>query len=136
MIRQGFVWSLAAGVLFCAASGSAARADMLVDSTGCLHVNKTGPAENCTTKKSLSVDLTNTCSVPIRAQLCLRGADHLWVACESRLTMAPKDHLFQFTCDSDGDYTFWGCAHFSDRSGNCGGNDLVGKATNTGAASK
>jgi hypothetical protein len=110
--------------------GAAQASTLQVDSTGCLHVTKTGPSETCTTDKSLTVDLINTCKFTIRAQLCLRGADHLWVACEPRLNMGPKEHLFQSSCDSDGAYTFWGCAHYSDTSGNCGGDKLVGKASN------
>ncbi len=117
-------------VLFLLAAPAAFAAAMEVDATGCLSITKSGPSATCTTKSSLNVELTNTCKIPIRAQLCLRGGSHLWVQCASADSLAPKQTFFANTCDADGAFTYWGCSKFSATSGNCGGNGLVGKSTN------
>lgn len=120
-------------ILACLAMAAPIRASAtspVVNATGCLHVNKTGPSATCKTPSSLTVVLENTCKYPIRVQVCLRGADHLWVECADSNSLPPKDTLVGNSCDSDGNYTYWGCAKFTDNSGKCGGDDLVGKATN------
>jgi hypothetical protein len=113
------------------AIGPAVAADIAVDATGCLHISDTGASGTCDTKsKSLKVEVANGCKTPVRAQICLRGANHLWVSCASSEKLAPGEKFFGSSCDSDGDYTYWGCSQTSG-SGVCGGSDLVGKATNT-----
>jgi hypothetical protein len=116
-------------LLFATLCATAHAAPLQVDATGCLHVSKTGPSGTCTTPSSLTIDLENTCKIPIKAQLCLRGANHLWVACAAEESLAPQKHFFQSSCDSDGDYTYWGCSQLT-VTGKCGGDDLIGKATN------
>jgi hypothetical protein len=108
----------------------AASPPLNVDATGCLEVLKSGPAESCKTKDSVNVEMINSCAYPVRAQLCLRGPDHLWVACEAAPSLSPMQHLTKTACASDGAYTYWGCSKFSKTSGKCGGENLVGKATN------
>jgi hypothetical protein len=103
---------------------------MPVDATGCLQAIKSAPAENCPAKSSLALEIVNTCAFPVRMQLCIRGTNHLYAACENRASMSPMEHLSRATCSSDGAYTFWGCSKFSAKSGNCGGDNLVGKASN------
>jgi hypothetical protein len=102
---------------------------LAVDASGCLHVSE-GPSGTCDPKsKSLKVELTNTCKKPVRAQICMRGASHLWVSCAASDKLAAGDKFFGSSCDSDGDYTYWGCSQTSG-SDSCGGADLVGRATN------
>jgi hypothetical protein len=124
----GFLW-IAPILLLSHSAGRAA--ELAVDATGCLRVVKTSPSGTCASQSSLQVDLANNCKFRIRAQLCLRGANHLWVACEAKDTLAPKEHFFESSCDSDGDYTYWGCSRFAGSGEKCGGDGLVGKATNT-----
>ncbi len=107
----------------------AASAPLVVDATGCLQVIKGAPAENCAAKQGLSVELVNTCSYAVRAQLCLGGPDHKWIACEARASMSPMEHVSRATCDTDGNYIFWGCSAASAATGRCGGDKLVGKST-------
>jgi hypothetical protein len=120
----------------CCASGisaalpSFAAEPPAVDATGCLTPSRTGAASTCATPASLSVTLTNTCKFAVRMQLCLRGSNHLWVECVDSNSLAADHVLEGSTCDSDGGYTYWGCSKFTDASGKCGGNDLIGKATN------
>jgi hypothetical protein len=122
------VWgTLAALLLLGPALGAVAPN---VDATGCLAPTRTGAASTCTHAGSLSVTLKNTCKFAIRVQLCLRGANHLWVACTDSQSVPPGNMLEGSTCDSDGAYTYWGCSKFTEASGKCGGNDLIGKATN------
>ncbi len=109
-----------------------AAAPPSVDATGCLKPVKTGAASTCGTQNSLSVTLKNTCTFAVRAQLCLRGTNHLWVACMDHKSLLAGDTLEGSTCDSDGDYTYWGCSKFTGSGGRCGGDDLIGKASNTG----
>jgi hypothetical protein len=110
----------------------AAAAPMSVDATGCLQALKSAPAENCPTKGSLALEIVNTCAFPVRMQVCVRGSNHLYASCENRASLSPMEHVSRSTCNSDGAYTFWGCSKFSAQSGNCGGDDLVGKASNVG----
>jgi hypothetical protein len=112
---------------FCAV---AAAAPMSVDATGCLEAIKSAPADNCPAKSGLSIEMVNTCAYAVRVQLCVRGTNHLYASCENRASMSPMERLKRATCDSDGAYTFWGCSKFTAKSGNCGGDNLVGKASN------
>jgi hypothetical protein len=113
------------------AASPAFAADLAVDATGCLHISATGASGTCDAKsKSLKVELTNTCKTPVRAQVCVRGANHLWAACATSEKLAAGEKFFGSSCDSDGDYTYWGCSQTSG-TGSCGGTDLVGKAANT-----
>jgi hypothetical protein len=120
--------SIVAIAVFAASPGFAA--DLAVDASGCLEVSVAGPSATCDAKaKSLKVELKNTCKRPVRAQICMRGASHLWVNCSTNDNLATGEKFFGSTCDSDGDYTYWGCSQISGN-GSCGGADLVGKATN------
>jgi hypothetical protein len=108
----------------------AAAAPMSVDATGCLQAIKSAPAENCPAKTSLSLEIVNTCAFPVRMQLCIRGTNHLYADCDNHASLSPMEHVSRSTCNSDGAYTFWGCSKFSAKSGNCGGDNLVGKVSN------
>jgi len=120
---------ISAILLVLCTSSAGLAAPITVDATGCLHVSKTGPSATCTTKSSLTVELDNTCKMPIKAQLCLRGGNHLWSTCAVQDSLAPQKHFYQTSCDSDGDYTYWGCSQVK-AAGTCGGDNLVGKASN------
>ncbi len=105
---------------------------LAVDATGCLKVTRETTGDVCNSKTSLSVELTNNCVFPVRAQLCLRGPDHQWVSCGSGLRMLPYQVFVQSTCYSDGGYTYWGCSKFAGSEDACGGNGLVGRLNNKG----
>jgi len=108
----------------------AAAATLPVDASGCLHLVKTGPSGTCDPKsKSMKIEMENTCKAPVRAQICLRGADKLWVDCATKDLLAPKEQFFAASCNATGDYTYWGCSKVTGP-GACGGENLVGKATN------
>jgi hypothetical protein len=62
-------------------------------------------------------------------QICLRGPNKLWADCATKDHLAANEHFFGASCNTTGDYTYWGCSDVSGK-GACGGNDLVGKATN------
>ncbi len=108
----------------------ATAAPLAVDASGCLRLVKTGPSGTCDPKsKSMKIEMENTCKTPVRAQICLRGADKLWVDCATKDVLAPKEQFFAASCNATGDYTYWGCSKVSGN-GTCGGENLVGKATN------
>jgi len=118
------------GFLALLAAPPAVAATLPVDATGCLHVVQSGKSGVCSPEKSsLKIELTNGCKVPVRAQLCLRGASHVYAACATKDQLAPGDNLIGYSCDADGDYTYWACTRTTGP-GNCGGDGLVGKATN------
>jgi hypothetical protein len=129
---SSFTWGAAVFLAVAMASfrPASAAAPLAVDATGCLETIKSAPAKECPLKSSLSIELVNTCAFPVRTQICIRGPNHLYAVCEVRKSVSPMEHVAKATCDTDGTYTFWGCSQFSAASGNCGGDDLIGKSTN------
>jgi hypothetical protein len=131
MPRQFGVHLLIPSIFAALFAGHAASAETLaVDATGCLHVVRTGPSGTCDAQsKSMRIELENACKRPVRAQICLRGPNKLWVDCVTDDSVAPGGHFFGGSCNTSGDYTYWGCSKVSGSSA-CGGNDLTGKAIN------